>query len=662
MLQVANKVGLEAEGKEGSVEHLNTINEPLILHVQTPENRLHYFVCYGCRNDKFVIGDPAEGLRFMSEEELGDHWKSGACLILNPNQDFELAEKKQNEKRKWFWKMIKPDFTLLRFSVIIGIVVAVLAMALSVFSQKLVDEILPSKQMDKLIGGIGLLFVLLLVRIGLSALRDYFLIFQSRSFNVRIIDSFYSSLLRLPRSFFDTRKIGELVARLNDTSRIQRVIQQVVGSAVIDSIVVLVSLSFLFFYDIESGFLALGSLPIFALLFYRYNRKIITAQREVMKAYAVNESNYIATMRGISEIKNKNKEPFFKIMNQNIYGFFQNSIFELGKINIRLGLFSGIIGVLFIISVLSYTSYQVLQETLTLGELLAILGIVGTLVPSVTNLALLAIPINEAKIAFDRMYEFTGLEHEKKGKIKLRRIDTISIRNASFRFPGRKKLFEDVSIDVPKNSFVALIGESGSGKSTLGAVLQKHYFLEDGDIIVNDSISLNHVKLKSWRKQIGVVPQEITLFSGSVIDNLVLGVEHNPQNVVDFCMDMGLHDVFMKFPQGYNTLLGEDGVNISGGQMQILGLARALYHKPNFLILDEATSALDRKTEDKVLRLLLQLKNELSIFFITHRAHILKEFVDTIYILENCTIAGSGTPKELLETKNLYSDYRNSYE
>jgi ATP-binding cassette subfamily B protein len=173
---------------------------------------------------------------------------------------------------------------------------------------------------------------------------------------------------------------------------------------------------------------------------------------------------------------------------------------------------------------------------------------------------------------------------------------------------------------------------------------------------------LNHVKLKSWRKQIGVVPQEITLFSGSVIDNLVLGVEHNPQNVVDFCMDMGLHDVFMKFPQGYNTLLGEDGVNISGGQMQILGLARALYHKPNFLILDEATSALDRKTEDKVLRLLLQLKNELSIFFITHRAHILKEFVDTIYILENCTIAGSGTPKELLETKNLYSDYRNSYE
>lgn len=157
------------------------------------------------------------------------------------------------------------------------------------------------------------------------------MIFQSRAFNVRIIDSFYSALLQLPKSFFDTRKIGELVARLNDTARIQRVIQQVAGNAIIDAIVVLISMGFLLYYDWRSALIAAISLPIYVLVFYNYNKKIITAQRGVMKAYAVNESNYIATMQGINEIKNNNWEPFFKLLNQSVYGFFQNTIFALGK-------------------------------------------------------------------------------------------------------------------------------------------------------------------------------------------------------------------------------------------------------------------------------------------------------------------------------------------
>ncbi|MEA1787165.1 peptidase domain-containing ABC transporter [Arenibacter sp. GZD96] len=657
LLQAAEEHGFDAAGKEGTLEHLKQLKDPIILHIITPEQHSHYVVCYGWQKDSFILGDPAGGLVFMGDKELDAQWVSKACLTLSPNRNFETVSVQRKNKKKWFWSILKPDIVLLRFSLILGIVVAVLAMALSVFSQKLIDDILPSRQMDKLIGGIGLLLLLLIVRIGLSALRDYFLIFQARAFNIRIIDSFYSSLLNLPKLFFDTRKIGELVARLNDTSRIQGVIQHIAGNAIIDGIVVIISVAFLTYYHWQSAIIALISLPIYFLVIYGYNKLIIAAQREVMKAYAVNESNYIATMQGISEIKNNNKEPFFKHLNQNIYGFFQNTIFALGRINIRLGLFSGLIGVIFIISILSYASYQVLKNNLTLGELMAILGIAGTLLPSVTNLALLAIPVNEAKIAFERMYEFTGLKTEQKGKLKPKHIKSISIRNASFRFAGRKRLFENVSIEVPSNSIVALLGESGSGKSTLGAVLQKHYDLEGGEILINGEISLAHIMLKSWRKKIGVVSQEITLFNGNVIDNLVLGLEENPKKVIDFCIKMGFDASFNAFPNGYGTLLGEEGVNISGGQKQILALARALYHKPDFLILDEATGALDRKTELFVLQLLKKLKPQLSIFFITHRIHILKDFADYIYVLEEGSITHSGSHEELLKSMNPYQDF-----
>ncbi len=657
LYQAASNLGFDAAGKEGEIAHLKLLTEPVILHVVTPEQLSHYFVCYGWKKDKFVIGDPAEGLRYLTAEELDSQWQSKACLVVNPNIKFTKASVKQKNKKKWFWKLLKPDVRILKFSVILGIVIAVLGMALSVFSQKLIDDILPSEQMKKLIGGIGLLLLLLIVRIGLSGLRDYFLIFQSRAFNIRIIDTFYSSLLHLPKPFFDTRKIGELVARLNDTGRIQRVIQQIVGNTLIDSIVVLISIVFLCYYDWRSALIAVMVIPIYALLFYNYNKKIIDAQRGVMKAYAVNESNYISTMQGITEIKNNNRQPVFKVLNQNVYGLFQNTIFALGKINIRLGIYSGIIGVLFIVGILGYASYQVLQQRLTLGELMAILGIAGTLIPSITNLALLAIPINEAKIAFERMFEFTDLKSESKGKTKIKKIKTVSIRNASFRFVGRKQLFENISIEIPSNSFVALVGESGSGKSTLGAILQKHYNLEKGTIEINGNISLREIKLKNWRNKIGVVSQDITLFNGNVIDNLVLGPEQFPQKVIDFCSEIGFDSLFKTFPQGYNTLLGEEGINISGGQKQILAIARALYHKPELLILDEATSALDRKTEAFILDLLYKQKHNYSIFFISHRIHILKKYADMVYVLEDGKISAKGSHEQLLKTANLYSTF-----
>src|SRR5690606_37939732 len=208
-------------------------------------------------------------------------------------------------------------------------------------SQKLIDDILPSKDFTKLITGIALVTFLLLVRVLFTALRDYFLIHQSKDFNNRIIDSFYASLLHLPKPFFDTRKIGELVARLNDTQRVQRVISMIASNVVINILVTIVSFGVLFYYSWQTGLIDSVSLPFYFLLIYSFNSRIITAQKEVMQGYALNESNYITSIQGIATIKNNNRQDIFKKINQIIYGNYQDKTFNLGKINVRLSVFSG---------------------------------------------------------------------------------------------------------------------------------------------------------------------------------------------------------------------------------------------------------------------------------------------------------------------------------
>jgi ATP-binding cassette subfamily B protein len=657
LYQTANNIGFTAEGNEADIQALIDHASPLILHVVIEEKLQHYVVCYGFKDNKFIIGDPGKGIVYYTKEELENVWVSKSCLTLTPNTNFIKATETKKSKKEWFLKLLKEDKQLLIISIVLGIGIAVLGMAMSVFSQKLIDDILPSQNTTKLVFGIGLLTFLLLIRVGFSTLRELMLIRQSKDFNNRIIDSFYSSLLHLPKPFFDTRKIGELVARLNDTNRVQKVIKHIASNFVIDTLVVLVSFGFLFYYSWQVGVIVLISLPIYFLIVYRFNSKIIKSQKEAMQSYALSESNYISSMQGIATIKNYNRQSFFRRINQLVFGNLQNKIVDLGKINVRLSLFAGIAGVLFLMAILSYTSLQVYSKQMQLGELMAILGIAGSLLPSITNLALISIPINEAKIAFNRMFEFTSIEKEKQGKIKVKSFETLEVQNLSFRFAGRSQLLKDVNISVKKGEISAIVGESGSGKSTLGQIFQKFYHFENGNVIVNGENNLNEIELSNWRDIVGVVPQEITIFNGNVLDNILLGKEDKPEDVFKFCKKYGFEEFIRNFPQGYATILGEEGVNLSGGQKQIIALARVLYKNPQFLILDEATAAMDRKTEKFSIDLISKLKENMGVLFISHRLETLKKYADTIYVLENGQTIIQGSHHQLLKTSNFYSDY-----
>ncbi|MES1223453.1 MAG: ATP-binding cassette domain-containing protein, partial [Bacteroidota bacterium] len=239
-------------------------------------------------------------------------------------------------------------------------------------------------------------------------------------------------------------------------------------------------------------------------------------------------------------------------------------------------------------------------------------------------------------------------------------ISSVRLENISFRFAGRRPLIKNISLEIKKGEIVAIMGENGSGKSTLVEIIQKNYTPENGKIIVNNKFLLDDINLENWRKQIAVVPQQIHIFNTTVLENIAFEEAASKTNeVIAFLQESGFFKFFDSLPQSVLTLVGEEGINLSGGQKQIIAVARALYHRPEFLILDEATSAMDRQSELFLLNLILRIKKDIAVLFITHRLHVLKNMCDKIYILENGTITSSGDHSQLLSSTNLYSSYWN---
>lgn len=660
LMQCGNKIGLKIEGYQSTIEDLKKSKIPAILHTVYEEKLHHYIVCFGYikKNERFIISNPASSkIEYITEVELKTIWKSKALLLCKETS--KLIKKNEENKQKWQWiyKYIKEDLNLLTMSLFLGIILAVLSLATAVYSQKLIDVLLRSKDSSKITASVCLLFFLFTIQVFFGYLRNLFLIRQTKNYNIRVIHFFYNNLLKLPKTFFDTRRIGDMVARMNDTSRIQKTISKIIGSIVIDVLLVVVVSIAIFSYNKTLGYITLLWIPLLIIVVFIFSPKIKKQQKVVMQSYARNESNYIHTIKGIETIKNNNKEHFFTKETNSIYNLFQKAIYDLSRLGLKYATINECISNIFIISTLSYSIYLVLNNELTTGVIIAILQLVGMLMTSTSNLALVNIEIQEAKVAFNRMYEFTSIEEENKGSIAVTKFTSLEIKNLSFRFAGRKELFKDINISINKRECIAIVGESGSGKSTLGQVLQKFYPFENGKILINNQHNLRQINTEDWRNIIGVIPQDINIFSGNIVYNILLDKEDTTENIQKFCKEYGFIEFINSLPQGFATILGEEGINLSGGQKQLIALMRVLYKKPQLLLLDEFTSAMDRKTERFVLSLLNKLKSELTIIFISHRLHSLPQIADKIYVLENGVISSSGTHQKLIETANFYSDF-----
>ena len=470
LYQAAQKLGMDATGYEASVSDIREFAGILILHVTLESGYEHYVVSYGFSDDKFIIWDPAKGLMAQTTTEVEKIWLSHKCLAVSPGKAFVFEKAIRSRKRRWVADTIKPEYELLLASVLVGVIIAFLGVVMAVYTQKLLDRILPSGDSGMLVVSIILVLLLLSVRVLLTAVRQSMLLSQGKTYNIRVVDGFYTSLLGLPKPFFDTRKTGDMVARLNDTMRIQRVISEVVSTYVIDILIVLITMVMIFIYSTFAGIISAIAIPLFFLIIYRWNKPVINSQHDLMAGYALNESNFINTLRGITEIKSLNWQTIYERRNKTIFSMFQERAFSLGKIKIKLGMLINLAGTLYLIGLLLYASLEVMGTRMTQGELMAIVSLSATLLPSVMNLALVSIPLSEAKVAIERMFEFTQLKPEASGdnndEVKTH-ISKLSLEKISFRFPGQRLLISDVNLDIEKGSISALVGESGSGKSTL---------------------------------------------------------------------------------------------------------------------------------------------------------------------------------------------------
>lgn len=655
----AKKNGFDVSGYQANTNLPLSIKFPAIFHF----NNNHFVICYGSNVLRgkllYIIGDPAKDLHFLSHELLLINWQTGKYLELIPNSDFKLKKKLKTQKVKRIIKLVKKDYSVLIVTILMGIGISALGLIMSVFVQKVIDEFLPKKNISKLYFEVFFVFILLIIREVLSFLRVRFLNTQSKDFGTRITDFFYNRLIDSPLSFFQNRKIGDFTSRLNDTSKIQSFLSQLAGTTLVDFVFILVSLGLISYYSFQIAIVFIIFLPIFFALVLYFVNQIRRTQRDIMEHYSKVESNFISTLNGILSIKNHRKESFFAEKNKQLYLSYQEKILDLGTIKNRIHFAIGLSNIFLLICLIIYCSNEVLKHQLRTGEMVALIGISTSLLTNTVNLALLSIPIYEANVALDRLFQFSNISTNRRVFLPLNKeFSSIRFENISCRFPGSRLILKNISLAVCKGEIISLIGESGSGKSTLVEIIQRNIKIESGRLLLNDEINVDDLQPKDWSKCIGVVSHKIHIFNSSLIENIAFDdAEKEIKKVCDFLEAFGFRNYFEKMNLNLFTTLGESGINLSGGQKQVLALARILYHKPRLLILDECTSAMDSYSENFVLNTLRNIQNEVGILFITHRLNILPSLGSTIYILNQGIISDKGKHEELITRENFYSNY-----
>lgn len=656
LYQAAGQAGFRARGaKAGGIDDLRDIQHPCILHVNTGEGLLHYVVYYPAPAPKkpriafigkpslLLIGDPAKGLVHLTADELEKIW-AGQTLLLEPGDGLSQWQRQRKKKIRWLWDTLKENVHLLYVALALGAVCSLLNLSTAVFSQQLVDQILPGRRLPVFYLGLGALGLLLILKAVFSFLRQDLLIRQGYHFNLRITGRFFRSILYLDKSFFDHRQTGDLTARLGDTLRIQQAVSYILGDMMIQGLLMLVTLGLLLIYSWPIALGCLLMVPVIFGVVKYFEKDIRRGQREVMATHARNESNYVDTIRGISTIKVMNRQPLFISTAAGFFQSFQGAVLRLGKIRIRFSVLLEIVTALFMLSVIGWASLKVLNGSLRIGGLIAILQLSGLLMQTVVAVALTNLQVQEAGVALDRLYEFTMLEPEFTPPEPeftppgvMARADEpmrqLSIEKIGFRFPGRKLLLKEISLEIKCGEIIALAGESGQGKSTLLQVLQKFYPYEGGFVRYND-LELSVIDTWSWRQVIGVVHQEPAIFSGTLLANICLDPRADFRRLSAFCEEYGFDRYFEQFPQSYATVLGEGGVALSGGQRQLLALARCLFASPRLVLLDEPTSAMDSATERFVISVLRRYRQQAGFLIISHKDS-LTGIADRIYILDN---------------------------
>lgn len=663
----AENIGFKTLGIKINLNKLLEAPLPCILHW----NKNHYVVLYKIRKGIFYISDPAHGLIEYTKEEFLKFWignnasdttAEGIALLLEPTPKFHQSEFDKEDNKAF-------GFSLL-FNYLIPYKSFVFQLAIGLFAGSLLQLIFPFLTQSIVDVGIQnqnihfiylVLFAQLFLFFGRTALeliRSWILLNLSTRINISLISDFFIKLMNLPISFFDVRMTGDIMQRINDHHRIERILTT-------SSLSILFSVVNLF---IMGGVLAYYNLKIFAVffigsvLYFVWVTLFLKRRKELdYKRFAEvsqEQSKVIELINGMQEIKLHNAEK------QKRWGweYIQARLFKVSMKGLVLeqtqSIGSNFINELKNIIIIFLSAKLVIDGQITLGMMMAISSIVGSLNAPVQQLIGFIREAQDAKISLARLSEI----HEKVDETQQELAQThdippdsdIVIKELSFRYIGSDtNVLENLNLTIPSNKITAIVGTSGSGKTTLMKLLLKFYEPNHGEINLGKT-ALKNIAQKTWRNHVGTVMQEGYIFSDTIANNIAIGIDLIDKERLIYASDVAnIKEFIQDYPLGYNTKIGMEGIGMSTGQKQRLLIARAVYKNPEMLFFDEATSALDANNEKEIMeKLNIFFKNK-TVVVIAHRLSTVMN-ADQIVVLEKGKIVEIGNHKELVALKGSY--------
>lgn len=656
MVQGLEKMGFNAKGVKGGADVLSEIPLPAIAHIITKEQYHHYVVIYKVFKGKIEVMDPAFGkIEEYRIEEFSKIW-TGILILLEPNEYFEKKDEKTSVNQR-FWNLIQPHKSILIQALIGSVVYTILGLSTSVYIEKITDYVLidGNRRLLNLLS-IGMI-VILLFQIFIGAMKSVLVLQTGQKMDKYLILGYYKHLLKLPQRFFDTMKVGEIISRVNDAVKIRTFINDVAIQIFVNIFIVIFSFALMFTYYWKLALIMALVIPLYFIVYWITNKLNKKVERKLMEESAELESHLVESITSVRTIKQFGVENSANNKTDNVFSSLLKTICKSVLNSLFSGNSSEFLSRIFTIILLWIGSGYVIDRTITPGELLSFYALIGYFTNPVSQLIVMNKTIQNALIAADRLFEIMDLEREEttdKMDITKENIGDIQFKEVSFSYGSRVDVFEDFTCTIKKGKTTAIVGESGSGKTTLAALIQNLYPLKKGKITIGD-YDINYISNHSLRNLISVVPQQIDLFSGNVIENIALGEDFpDVQRILNITKDLGILSFVEKLPNGFQTYLGENGALLSGGQKQRIAIARALYKNPEILILDEATSSLDSEAEQVIQKTLEEFRNQgKTMVVIAHRLSTIANS-DEILVMKDGKIIEQGNHKDLISKDSTY--------